>query len=82
MKRIISDCFNLGSERLYAGEQILDVVCEYNYGEYKDLSNGVTIRGTGDGRYYNDADEFDHYAAVVDWDEELDMGDLVGYVQL
>nr|DAW28820.1 MAG TPA: hypothetical protein [Caudoviricetes sp.] len=82
MKRTISDCFNLGRERLYAGEQILDVVCEHNDGEYKDLSNGVTIRGTGDGRYYNAADEIDRYAAVVDWDEEFDEGELVGYVQL
>lgn len=80
MKRIISDCFTLGSERLYDGEQLLKVVRES--GEYTDLSNGVTIKGTGDGRYYNAADDLDRYAAVYDWDEELDEGDLVGYVQL
>ena len=28
MKRIISDCFNLGSERLYAGEPIYRAVSE------------------------------------------------------
>lgn len=80
MKRIISDCFNFGSERLYDGEQLLKVVRES--GEYTDLGNGVTIKGTGDGRYYNDADDLDRYAAVYDWDEELDEGELVGYVQL
>ena len=66
MKRIISDCFDLSSERLYDGEQLLKVVRES--GEYTDLSN--------------DADDLDRYAAVYDWDEELDEGELVGYVQL
>lgn len=80
MKRIISDCFNLGSERLYDGEQLLEAVREY--GDYIDLENGVTIKGTGDGRYYNDADDLDRYAAVYDWDEGLDEGELVGYVHL
>lgn len=80
MKRIISDCFNLGSERIYDCEQIL--TARQEYGEYVDLDNGVTIKGTGDGRYYNNANDLDRYAAVYDWDEELDEGELLGYVQL
>lgn len=80
MKRIISDCFNIGGARLYDGEPLLKVVRES--GGYTDLSNGVTIKSTGDGRYYNAADDLDRYAAVYDWDEELDEGEFLGYVQL
>ena len=36
----------------------------------------------GDGRYYNDEDEFDRYAAVYDIDEDIDCGSLVGFVRL
>lgn len=80
MKKIISDCFNLNGERLYNGEELFKPVREY--GDYIDLDNGTTIKGTGDGRYYNDADEFERYAAVYDWDEDADQGDLIGFVQL
>lgn len=80
MKRIIADCFNLGSERLYDGEQILQPVEER--GNYTRLDNGVWIVNPGDGRYCSDEDEFDHYAAVYDYDEDNDCGDLVGFVRL
>ena len=80
MKRIIADCFNLGGERLYDGEQILRPVEER--GNYTLLDNGVWIVNPGDGAYCNDEDEFDHYAAVYDYDEDNDDGDLVGFVRL
>ncbi len=80
MKKIISDCFALDGERLYNGEQLLQAVREY--GDYIELENGVTLRACNDGRYFNDADEFDKYAAVYDWDEDADQGDLIGFVQL
>lgn len=80
MKKIISDCFNLGGERLYNGEQLLQAVREY--GDYIDLDNGTTIKGTGDGRYYNDADDLDRYAAVFNWDEDTEQGEFIGFVQL
>lgn len=80
MKRIIADCFNLGSEKLYAGETLYAAVSEC--ANMIDLDNGVTLSGTGDGRYYNINDENDRYAAVYDWDDTLDQGDLVGYVRV
>ncbi len=80
MKKIISDCFNLNGERLYNGEELLQAVREY--GDYIDLDNGATIKGTGDGRYYNDADDLDRYAAVFNWDEDAEQGELIGFVQL
>lgn len=46
------------------------------------LTTGGTIKGTGDGRYYNNADDLDRYAAVFNWDEDTDQGDLLGFVQL
>lgn len=80
MKKIISDCFALEGERLYNGEQLLQAVREY--GGYVELENGVTLRDLGDGRYINDADDLDRYAAAYDWDEDADQGDLIGFVQL
>lgn len=80
MKRIISDCFALEGERLYDGEQIFYPVEER--GNYTLLDNGVWIVNPGDGRYCSDEDEFDRYAAVYDWDEDNDCGDLVGFVRL
>ena len=80
IKRIISDCFALDGERLYNGEQLLQAVREY--GDYIELENGITLRSLNDGRYINDADDLDHYAAVYDWDEDADQGDLIGFVQL
>ena len=79
MKKIISNCFDLG-ERLYDGEQLLQPVREY--GDYLDLDNGVTLCSLNDGRYINDADDLDHYAAVYEWDDEAEQGDLIGFVQL
>ena len=80
MKRIISNCHALEGERLYDGEPILQPVEEC--GNYTLLDNGVWIVNHGDGRYCSDADEFDRYAAVYDYDEYNDCGDLVGFVQL
>ena len=80
MKRIIADCFKLANERLYDGEPILQPVEER--GNYTLLDTGVWIVNPGDGRYCSDADEFDHYGAVYDWDEGNDCGNLVGFVQL
>ena len=84
IKRIISDCFTLDGERLYNGEQLLQAVREYGgeFDRWIELDNGVTLRECNDGRYFNDADEFDKYAAVYDWDEDADQGDLIGFVQL
>lgn len=79
MKRIISDCFNLGTERLYDGEPIFQSVAEPD--GYVQLDNGVWLQDAGDGRYYEDGTDH-RYAAVYDWDEETDSGSLVGYVEL
>ena len=80
MKRIISDCHALEGERLYDGEQILRPVEERL--NYTRLDNGVWIVNAGDGRYCSDADEFDRYAAVYDYDEDIDCGSLVRFVRL
>lgn len=80
MKKIIRDCFSPGGERLYTGERLLQAVREH--GDCIDLSNGVTIMGNVNGRYYNEADDFDRYAAVYDCDEDDGQGELIGFVQL
>ena len=79
MKRIIADCFTLG-ERLYNGEPIIKAESE-NQGII-ELENGTTIKDTGDGRLYDIKNDLYRYAAVYDWDDENDYGNLIGYVEL
>lgn len=79
MKRIIADCFTLG-ERLYNGEPIIKVVNET--GNLVELENGVTLKGMGDGRYYDSMNDLHRYAQVFDWDDASDCGESVGYVEL
>lgn len=79
-KIVIADCFNLGSERIYEGKPLLHET--RSEGGFVFLENGVCIENMGDGRYYDSDNEANRYAAVLEWDDEADCGDLLGYVLL
>lgn len=79
MGKIIADCFALG-KRPYDGETIIAAVSET--GNLVELENGVTLTGTGDGRYYDAGNDLRRYAQVLDWDDNADCGTLVGYTEL